>query len=197
MEAFFAQLAGMPLLQGALVAVTTVVTEDPTTLASGLLVAGGQMTFVTAWLGLAVGVILGDTLLYVLGRLVGPKVEAWNVVEPEKLARATRWFDRYGMWVLVGARCVPGSRVPTYAAAGILHCRAAVFLGTVIPTSLVWTFLLTTGISQLGEAVLPYVKNVQWLFLITLVVFVANLWVVRRARKRARQREAAASEATA
>lgn len=192
MEELFAGLVDLPVLQGALVAVTAILSEDPVTLASGLLVAGGQMQFLTAWLGLAFGIILGDTVLYLLGRLVGPKVEAWKIVEPDRLARAAGWFERYGMWVLVAARCVPGSRVPTYVAAGVLHCRPAVFLSTVIPTALGWAFLLVQGISLIGDAVLPYVKNVQWLFVITIVFFLANLLVVRRARKRARARQAVA-----
>ena len=196
MQELLLHLSGLPALQGALVAATAIVSEDPTAVASGLLVAGGQMQLLTAWLGLALGIIAGDTLIYVLGRLVGPKLQAWNIVDAPKMERAGRWYDRYGVWVIVAARCVPGSRLPTYAAAGALGYRVPVFLGTVIPTALAWSFLLVFGISRLGDAVLPVVQNVQWLFLISLAFLVLNLLVIRRARKRAlRRAQVAPSEA--
>ena len=197
MEELFLQLVELPALQGALVALTAILSEDPTALASGILVAGGQMQFLTAWLGLALGIIAGDTIIYALGRLVGPKVEKWNLVDAERMDRASRWFDRYGILVIVAARCVPGSRLPTYAAAGALEYRVAVFLGTVIPTAFAWSFLLVFGISRLGEAVLPVVNNIQWLFLVSVAFLVGNLLLMRRSRKRARARQAATSEAAA
>ena len=51
-----ARIGSDPLLQGTLAALATFILEDPTTIGCGLLVADGRMAFLTAFLGVSVGI---------------------------------------------------------------------------------------------------------------------------------------------
>ena len=69
------------------------------------------------------GVVLGDSFLYAVGwfwghRLLNRKwVQRW-VLRPERRVRIQRNFDRYGVWILLAARLLPGLRSPIFLLAG-------------------------------------------------------------------------------
>lgn len=71
-----------------------------------------------------IGVVVGDGLLYTVGRIWGHRlldkkwVQRW-LVAPDKRVRIQRNFDRYGIWILLGARLVPGIRSPIFLMAGM------------------------------------------------------------------------------
>jgi len=184
MDALFLDLAATPVLQALVVAVIAVASEDATTLAAGLLVGAGQMAYPTAVLGLVAGILAGDVGLFALGRLVGPKIRALDLLPPERLDRASRWFERFGVAAILLARCVPGTRLPTYVAAGVLGARVPVFLATAFAGALLWTVAVLYGVSRLGRAVLPELPGLHWVFLVSLLILGLNLLVVRRARRR-------------
>ena len=54
-----ARLSGEPLLQAILAALATFILEDPTTIGCGLLVADEKMAFVTAFIGVSLGIAIG------------------------------------------------------------------------------------------------------------------------------------------
>jgi membrane protein DedA with SNARE-associated domain len=71
-----------------------------------------------------VGVVIGDGFLYAIGRVFGYRVLniRWvrtRLLTPEKRERIERNFHRYGIWILLGARLLPGIRSPIFLMAGI------------------------------------------------------------------------------
>jgi membrane protein DedA with SNARE-associated domain len=98
--------------------------------------AGHQESGVFWWVMLPtciVGVVVGDGLLYGIGRIWGHKlldkkwVQKW-LVSPDKRVRIQRNFDRYGIWILLGARLVPGIRSPIFLMAGMNHMPLVKFI---------------------------------------------------------------------
>jgi membrane protein DedA with SNARE-associated domain len=80
-----------------------------------------------------VGVVLGDGILYTIGRLWGYRVLniRWvrtKLLTPEKRQRIERNFHRYGIWILLGARLLPGIRSPIFLMAGINRLPVTKFL---------------------------------------------------------------------
>jgi membrane protein DedA with SNARE-associated domain len=71
------------------------------------------------------GVVIGDGVLYGLGRLWGRKLLNWgfirrNFVPLDKQEQIEKNFAERGIWVLLGARLLPGIRAPVFIMAGVL-----------------------------------------------------------------------------
>jgi membrane protein DedA with SNARE-associated domain len=73
-----------------------------------------------------VGAVLGDIVLYTIGRLFGKKLLdlRWvqrRIVSPEKRASIERNFANHGIKVLLGVRLLPGIRGPVFLIAGTVR----------------------------------------------------------------------------
>ncbi|MCP3957655.1 MAG: alpha/beta fold hydrolase [bacterium] len=128
-----------------LIAFATLASEDLTCIATGLLVARGTLGFTAGTVACAAGIFFGDLMLYGLGRLGRPGLGRAPLkwfVSPQDVARSTRWFQRRGALVVLVSRFVPGMRLPTYVAAGLLRTNIWWFaINLLIPVAL-WTPLL-------------------------------------------------------
>jgi len=162
MSLALARLSAEPLLQGTLAALATFVLEDPTTIGCGLLVADGRMALATAFIGVSMGIAAGDVGLYAIGRLFGPRVVRWGWVPRQQLDRASIWFQRNVVSAVLLSRFVPGTRLITYLAAGVLHAPPYRFVLVVVVASIVWTALLLLVTVGLGELVLPILGRARW-----------------------------------
>jgi membrane protein DedA with SNARE-associated domain len=171
-------LSETPFLQGSLAAVSTFILEDPTLLMCALLVADHQMLYMTALIGLSLGIGLGDWGLYAIGRVVGPKTVTWGWVSQRRLDKAGGWFERNLVVALFVSRFIPGLRLPTNIAAGIAQASPVRYLPVALAASLIWVFLALTAISSLGEMVLPILGELKWPAVIILTLWV--IWMQRR-----------------
>jgi membrane protein DedA with SNARE-associated domain len=80
-----------------------------------------------------VGVIIGDSCLYVIGRLWGTRLVERpffkkHFLTPERLASITENFHKYGIKILLFARVTPGIRAPIFLTAGITRLAWLHFL---------------------------------------------------------------------
>lgn len=79
------------------------------------------------------GVVIGDGLLYGMGRLWGTWLlsRQWvkrRILTPEKRAQIEKNFHDRGIMVLLGARLLPGIRSPIFLMAGVLRVPLTRFL---------------------------------------------------------------------
>ncbi|MEP7363603.1 MAG: VTT domain-containing protein [Acidobacteriota bacterium] len=137
------------LPQFILIALATLVSEDLTCVATGLLVAQGRMGFIEGTLACLTGIFLGDLALFAAGRFIGRPALRWRplarVVSEERIERGTRWLAERGLSVIFLSRFMPGLRLPTYFAAGLLRTRTATFALYFLLASAIWTPLLVGG----------------------------------------------------
>lgn len=149
-------ISGLPwLLVLVLLAVATFVSEDLTCIGAGLLVATGRFGFVPATAACLTGIVVGDVNAFFAGRIFGRAVLArapmkWIVTE-EQVQRASAWFRERGPAVIFASRFLPGTRVATFIAAGVLHTPFWTFALWFGLAALAWTPLLV-GISMLVGA---------------------------------------------
>jgi pimeloyl-ACP methyl ester carboxylesterase/membrane protein DedA with SNARE-associated domain len=129
-----------------LLAVATLVSEDFTCIATGLLVSRGTIAFLPGTLACFVGIVAGDLLLYGAGRLIR---RAWL---PTRFRAASAWLARRGPIVVLTTRFIPGSRLPTYVAAGVLHTPFLPFAGYFLLAAALWTPLLVGVAVLYGDA---------------------------------------------
>ena len=182
--------------QGLLLALATFfISEDLTTLAAGLMVAQGQLTWSTAFWGCFLGIFLGDGLLYVLGLLIGRPVLNWplfrNLLSEDRVKQGEKWFNEKGIAMVFASRFLPGTRLPTYFAAGLMRANAKYFLMTASLACLLWTPLLIGLAYWFGQRVLlpfqfmqshPLLSFLLGLTLLFLLFNVVNLILNQKRR---------------
>ncbi len=138
-----------------LLVVGTFVSEDLTCIAAGLMVAQGRLTLGPALLGCSAGIFLGDLGLFLAGRWLGRPVVAraplrW-VLDSETLDRASAWFVRRGPRAIFLSRFMPGLRLPTYFAAGVLRTSLPRFIWYFLLAVLAWTPVLVGTAMLFGD----------------------------------------------
>lgn len=177
-------LRGMALFVAlALFAVATLVSEDLSCIGAGLLVASGRLPFFLASLGCGVGIFVGDILLFLAGLTLGrlalrhPPLSWW--VSEAEVARASAFFQARGFSFVLLSRFMPGTRLPTYFAAGMLRTSFWAFTGFFAASVAVWTPLLVGASALLGEATLTRVANTPGAAALPILAAVGLLFVVR------------------
>lgn len=141
-----------------LLALATLVSEDLTCVWAGVLAAQGRISFMLAAVACLAGIFLGDVLLFLAGRFVGRKLLRraplkWLVRESD-VERSSAWFKRRGMTVIMLSRFLPGTRLPTYFAAGMLDTGFIKFSIYFLIAASVWTPMLVGLSMVLGGQVI-------------------------------------------
>ena len=99
------------------------VPEDITLVTGGVIAGLGFANHHNMVLVGMAGVLVGDGLIFVGGRLLGDRVTRLRFVQrlltPERYARVQDKFARYGKWVMFVARFLPGLRTPVFLSAGM------------------------------------------------------------------------------
>ncbi len=167
-----------------MLAVATFVSEDLTCIGAGLLVTRGTMNFFPAAMACLLGIFFGDVLLYALGRWLGrpalTRAPLRWLVNAEQLAKARIWFDEQGAKTAFLSRFLPGSRLPTYVAAGLLGANFWKFSFYLLGAAALWTPLLVLFAAWLGQ---PLTKYLSLYGQYALPVFLASLimiWLLLR-----------------
>ncbi|MDF1798114.1 MAG: alpha/beta fold hydrolase [Planctomycetota bacterium] len=167
------------LLLMLLFAVGTLVSEDLACIAAGMLVAQGRVEFWPAALACFLGIYIGDMLLYLAGRFFG--AAAINrapinwVLSEKSVTRASAWFDKNGARAVFLSRLMPGLRLPTYFAAGVLRAGFWRFTLLFFLASLLWTPLLVGFAAWLATHV---TDSMAWFEEYSLLAFLALLAAV-------------------
>ncbi|MCB1058198.1 MAG: alpha/beta fold hydrolase, partial [Acidobacteria bacterium] len=140
-----------------LIAAATLVTEDLTCIATGLMIGAGRLGFFTGTLACVVGIFIGDLLLYLAGRWLGrPALRRRPLrwfIGPEDITRASQWFTKRGPLVILLSRFLPGTRFATYVAAGLLRTHFWRFAAYFLLAVLLWTPMLVGAAAWLGPRV--------------------------------------------
>jgi pimeloyl-ACP methyl ester carboxylesterase/membrane protein DedA with SNARE-associated domain len=159
-------LSGFPLVVFALLAALgTLASEDLTCIGVGALVGEGRVPF---WAGAAAcfaGIYIGDVLLFLAGRTVGRRALSraplrWFLSE-ERVARASAWFQARGPAVIFLSRFLPGMRLPTYFASGVLRTSFWKFSLWFALAAGLWTPVLVGISSRMGGELTERVRFLQ------------------------------------
>jgi membrane protein DedA with SNARE-associated domain len=159
---------------------------------AGFEVSEGELNFIATVLAATLGSVVGALALYAIGYYGGrPLVLRWGRVlrvGPADLDRAERWFERWGDWVVFGARMVPIARSVVSIPAGFASMALPRFVVLTTLGSLIWNVILIGAGHQLGanwEDVSDFVSRYSDVMLvITVVLVVAGVvWLVRRRRR--------------
>jgi pimeloyl-ACP methyl ester carboxylesterase/membrane protein DedA with SNARE-associated domain len=167
-----------------LLALATLVSEDLTCIATGLLVAQGRISLLAGASACFAGIFIGDMLLFLAGRKLGRPAICraplkW-MVSSGGVERASQWFRRRGPWVIFLSRFMPGLRLPTYFAAGVLKTKVLWFASYFALAGVIWTPTLVWLSSRLGERMEGALDMVQGYGLPGMLLFLLVLGLMWR-----------------
>lgn len=138
----------------------TFITEDLSCVAAGIFTADGHIDYVTATIACTLGIWLGDIGLYLIGWLTTRGLLRWGWARRrmQGMSKSSwrRAFAQHGAKILFTSRFLPGTRVPSYLAAGAIGWplwRFAAVLGLAV---VIWTPLLVGAAAISGKVVLDW-----------------------------------------
>ena len=143
-------------------------------------------SWVAAWLGLIAVVVVGATNLFYISRRFGRRLADGRFahlvhLSPERLQRAERWFERYGVLAIIFGRHIPGFRVPITVVAGVFKIRYPVFAASVAVSTAIWAgvvMVIGVNFGPRMEAFLRLHREIVLLWAVVVVVMV--FFIVRR-----------------
>lgn len=141
-----------------LLAISTLVNEDLASIAAGLMAARGTIGIEHAMMAAFAGILIGDIALYAAGRFLGRRILhlppfSW-FIDAAQLDRGQNWFKSKGGRVVIASRFIPGTRFPTYVAAGVLKAPFWTFLGYFLIATVFWTPFIVGLSAFAGEQIL-------------------------------------------
>src|SRR5438876_9726410 len=118
------------------------VSEDAATISSALSIFGGPISWPLGFVSCFAGIWLGDLGLYSLARCAGKNVlrSRWlaRLADPATITRCEKTFAQNSTFTLIASRFIPGTRLPTYLAAGLFAMPACRFALITAIGALLW-----------------------------------------------------------
>ncbi len=140
-------------------------------------------------IAVALGGMIGDQLLYLVGRRFGGRILRRFASQKARIRKAQRMIQHRPWLFVIGTRFMYGFRVIGPLLIGASRLPPRIFLPLNIVGALVWALLFTTIGYLGGEVVGPWLHHLDahlkhWIWLILAVgLVVAAHWWLRRRRK--------------
>ena len=176
--------------------------EDIVLVTAGILAQDDGRSWIPVAVLMWFGVLLGDSIMFLLGRRFGGKLLAWqgthHLFPPAKQAKVKALFDRHGATVLLIARFLPGLRAPIFSTAGAMRVPYLKFafhdgLAAVLSVPLfVWRgHWLWARFSDDMQRLHATLSKTQWFGLGAIALILACSFLFWRWRRWYRERHAA------
>lgn len=166
------------------IALATLVSEDLTCLAAGLLVARGLISLPQGIGASFVGIWMGDMALYAAGRYGGRwlirKAPLRWVVSEGALESGRDLLIRKGALAILISRFTPGMRLPLYVAAGVVKMPALMIGGWFFLAGILWTIPVVSLAAYFGEGATNWLLRTGASVFPSAVALVIVTWLVLR-----------------
>ena len=143
----------------------SLVSEDAATVSSALSIFGGPISWPLGFAVCFAGIWIGDLGLYSLARCFGRSVlqTRWvaRFANSAAIERCERKFNARGSLALLASRFVPGTRLPTYLAAGFLSMPVTRFAFVTGLGALLWIGSIFAIAKVLGSQTLIWLSLFQ------------------------------------
>lgn len=184
--------------------------EDLPLIATGILVADGTMEWGMALAVTMGGVLIGDVILFFLGRKMGMRILESKknfLFKPKKVRRTRAYFRKYGDKIVFFARFVAGFRAVAFFMAGALKMRFSrfIFLDAIaaalsVPLWILGGYFLGIKFGSEIQEILQSTKHVKhWVtigILTVLTIFIIHTWLKWSRAKKASETKRRANKRT-
>jgi len=154
--------------------VTPILPGDSLLFAAGTFAAIGSLNIWGLFLILAVAAVLGDTVNYWVGHIIGPRafeMDSW-FLKKKYLDRTREFFERYGGKTIIIARFVPIVRTFAPFVAGVGSMTYARFLSYNVIGGVMWVAVCVFSGYFFGN--IPIIKN-NFTIAILVIIFLSIL----------------------
>lgn len=188
---FLLSLGSNPWAIAFAIVAATFVLEDVATIAAALLAADDMIAPPAALGALFAGIFAGDLGLYGLGAAARTRDWARRLIGERRMVKGRVWLKRRYVGALIGARFMPGFRLPAYSASGFLGLPFWPFAGIAAAAGLVWTTLVFSLVYYFGLMIVEGLGVWRWALAALLLALVlagpaiAERIVARRANDEA------------
>jgi membrane protein DedA with SNARE-associated domain len=164
-----------------------VINEDSAVVSGALLSCNHVFPPWQPFLSCFLGMWLSDFTIYAIclfgGRHVLQSKLMRNLIAPEKVDVASRWFGRYGGFAVVFSRFVLGTRTALLVASGLMKYPVQRFLIVTFAGAIGWLLLVYLLFAMLGN-VATAVFGMRWVAALAMVLFggVASAMIASRLR---------------
>lgn len=148
---------------------------DSLLFAAGALAATTDLDVHILSLLLTIAAVLGDSVNYAIGKMIGPKVfhyESSRFFKREHLMRTHEFYEKYGGVTIIVARFIPIIRTFAPFVAGIGSMTYSKFILFNVFGGVFWIYSLTYAGYFFGN--IPFVKN-NFALVIVAIVFISVL----------------------
>lgn len=166
---------------------------ETVTLLGGVAAHQGLLKFPLVAAAVALGGMMGDQLLYLLGQCYGGKILRRFPRYHTKIRRAQKMIQRHPYLFVIGTRFMYGFRVVGPLLIGASRLPPKIFLPLNIVGALIWALLFTTLGYLGGEVIAPWLHDLDqhlrhgvWLILAIVLVVGVRWWLKRRGKAEAR-----------
>ncbi|EBD2438649.1 DedA family protein [Salmonella enterica] len=166
---------------------------ETVTLLGGVAAHQGLLKFPLVAAAVALGGMMGDQLLYLLGRCYGGKILRRFPRYHTKIRRAQKMIQRHPYLFVIGTRFMYGFRVVGPLLIGASRLPPKIFLPLNIVGALIWALLFTTLGYLGGEVIAPWLHDLDqhlrhgvWLILAIVLVVGVRWWLKRRGKAEVR-----------
>ncbi len=161
------------------------------TLLGGIAAHQGLLKLPLVIAAVALGGMIGDQVLYFIGRRFGDSLLSRFSRHQKQITKARRMINRRPWLFVIGTRFMYGFRIIGPILIGASHLPPKVFLPLNILGAIVWAALFSTLGYMGGELIAPWLhsvdkhlKQIIWLVLAVGLVLTVRFWLKRRARKK-------------
>lgn len=181
-EAQLKSIGDLPLWQRVTaIAVSSLISEDLACIMAGILASEHVMPLGWALGASLIGIFFGDVALYAIGKLGGISLLRripfrWWISE-KRIIQAESLFEEHGGKLIFTSRLLPGSRLPVYAAAGVLNYpfwKFAIFMSLAGGLSVV---ILVPLSYHLGGVVFEWLRVYEAYAIPVIAVFAILVWI--------------------
>ncbi|EAT0103583.1 DedA family protein [Salmonella enterica] len=166
---------------------------ETVTLLGGVAAHQGLLKFPLVAAAVALGGMMGDQLLYLLGRCYGGKILRRFPRYHTKIRHAQKMIQRHPYLFVIGTRFMYGFRVVGPLLIGASRLPPKIFLPLNIVGALIWALLFTTLGYLGGEVIAPWLHDLDqhlrhgvWLILAVVLVVGVRWWLKKRGKAEAR-----------
>src|SRR5947208_1430105 len=163
------------------------VSEDAATISSALSIFGGPLSWPLGFVSCFAGIWLGDLGLYSLARCAGKPIlhSRWlaRLADPVTITRCEKTFAQNSALTLIASRFIPGTRLPTYLAAGLFAMPARRFALITAIGALLWIsvfFALTKLLGSHAVVWFTFTQTKIAAFVFTGLLLLSAAFIVRK-----------------
>ncbi|TDW60590.1 DedA family protein [Kribbella pratensis] len=162
---------------------------ETTLVAAALLASQHHLRIEFVILAAATGAIIGDSIGYFVGRKAGRRLferlgRRFHHFSEDRIARAEKYFHKYGVWTVFFGRFVALLRIFAGPMAGMLRMHYPRFLAANAAGGIAWSVTIGVVAYKVGDNADKIFGRVSLWALAGIAVVVVTLYVVHKVRTR-------------